>query len=95
MSSLSTCCVCGGSGKVRVHEPVALCAHCHGSGAIKTLTCTTCGGRGVISRPAAPTLPCPICQGTGDDASAPAMACLKCLGTGWIIDQVRKGEGNS
>lgn len=93
MSSLSTCCVCGGSGKVLVQAPVALCAHCQGSGAIKTLTCTTCGGRGVVTLPAKPTIPCPMCQGTGDEYSAPAMACLKCQGTGRIINQVRKEKG--
>ena len=90
MSSLSTCCVCGGTGKVRVCAPVVSCAHCEGTGAIKTLTCTACGGKGSVSRPTLPTVPCPVCGGTGDDASAPAMACLKCRGTGWIIDQVRK-----
>jgi DnaJ-class molecular chaperone len=90
MSSFSTCCVCGGIGKVRVPAPIAPCAHCQGSGAIGTLTCTTCGGRGVVPRPAVPTVPCPLCHGTGDDASAPAMACLKCRGTGWINDQIRK-----
>ncbi len=90
MSSLSACCVCGGSGKVRVQTPYAPCAHCQGSGAIKTLTCTTCGGKGVVSRPAGPMVSCPQCRGTGDDASAPAMACLKCRGTGWTIDQIWK-----
>lgn len=86
MSARSACCVCGGSGKVRVQGPVTLCAHCNGSGAIKTLTCTTCGGKGAVTRPATPIVPCPMCQGTGDDASASAMACLKCRGSGWIID---------
>ena len=51
MSSLSTCCVCGGSGKVLVQSPAVLCAHCQGTGAVKTLTCTTCGGRGSVYRP--------------------------------------------
>lgn len=90
MSSLSSCCVCKGSGQVRVLGPIAPCAHCQGSGAIKTLTCTTCGGKGVVTRPAEPIIPCPKCQGTGDDASAPAMDCLRCRGTGWITDQIRK-----
>ena len=51
MSSLSTCCVCGGNGKVLVPSPAVACAHCKGTGAVKTLTCTTCGGRGSISHP--------------------------------------------
>ena len=32
MSSLSTCCVCGGSGKVRVQSPAVAGAHCRGTG---------------------------------------------------------------
>lgn len=94
MSSLSTCCVCGGSGKVRVQSSAVACAHCRGTGAVKTLTCTTCGGRGFVPQPLSPTVSCPLCKGSGDDASAPAMACLKCRGTGWIINhQVRKEKG--
>jgi len=85
MSSLSKCCVCGGSGKVRVQAPAVACAHCEGTGAIKTLTCTTCGGRGAVHLPSLPIVSCPVCKGLGDDASAPAMACLKCRGTGWIM----------
>ena len=90
MSSLSTCCVCGGSGKVRVQSPAVACAHCRGTGAVKTLTCTTCGGRGFITHPVSPTVSCSLCKGSGDDASAPAMACLKCRGTGWMMEQFRK-----
>jgi DnaJ-class molecular chaperone len=86
MSALSTCCVCGGTGKVRSPSPAVACAHCQGTGAIKTLTCTTCGGKGSVSRPVLPPRPCPVCHGTGDDASAPAMACLKCRGRGYIIE---------
>ena len=84
MSALSICCVCGGNGKVRVDAPRAACAHCRGTGAVKTLTCTTCGGKGAIALPALPTVSCPVCHGTGDEASAPALACLKCRGRGWI-----------
>ena len=90
MSSLSTCCVCGGDGKVRVQAPAVACAHCRGTGAVKTLTCTACGGRGFIPHPVSPTVSCSLCKGSGDDASAPAMACLKCRGTGWMMEQFRK-----
>jgi len=93
MSSLSTCCVCGGSGKVLVKAPAVACAHCRGTGAVKTLTCTTCGGRGSVHLPSLPTVSCPLCKGSGDDASAPAMACLKCRGTGWMMRQFRKEKG--
>jgi len=92
MSSLSTCCVCGGRGKVRVQSPAIACAHCRGTGAVKTLTCTTCGGRGFVPQPLSPTVSCPLCKGAGDDASAPAMACLKCRGTGWMMEQFKEGE---
>ncbi len=84
MSSLSTCCVCGGKGTVQVQAPYVGCAHCQGSGAIKTLTCTVCRGAGVIPAPAGPTRVCPECQGTGDDTSASAMCCLTCRGRGWV-----------
>jgi DnaJ-class molecular chaperone len=84
MSSLSRCCVCGGSGKVLVQVPHIPCAHCRATGAIKTLTCTVCAGKGVVPRPALPLVPCPICLGTGDDATAPAMGCLRCRGKGRV-----------
>ena len=84
MSSLSNCCVCGGRGKVFAPAPHTPCAHCQGSGAIKTFTCTVCRGSGVVPAPVGPTTVCPECQGTGDDASAPAMDCLTCRGRGWV-----------
>ena len=92
MSALSTCCVCGGSGKVLLKSPTVACAHCQGTGAVKTLTCTTCSGRGSVSKPLQPTVTCPVCRGSGDDASAPAMACLTCLGNGWVTKQLKEGE---
>ena len=84
MSSLSGCCVCGGKGVVQIQTPYVRCAHCQGTGAVKTLTCTVCGGKGFVPASSGPTIVCPECHGTGDDASAPAMACLKCRGRGWI-----------
>ena len=84
MSHLSTCCVCGGTGVVQVGAPYVRCAHCRGTGAIKTLTCTVCGGKGLVPSPVGPTATCSECQGTGDDASAPAMACLRCRGRGRV-----------
>jgi DnaJ-class molecular chaperone len=85
LSWLSTCCVCGGRGVVRVRTPCARCAHCGGTGAVKTLTCTVCMGTGHVSLPMEPTTTCPECRGSGDDLSAPAMACLKCRGRGFIV----------
>jgi DnaJ-class molecular chaperone len=82
MSQLSTCCVCGGSGLVRVAEPYTRCRHCRGTGAVKTLTCTVCGGKGFVPETPGPTMECPECAGSGDDGSAPAMACMRCRGRG-------------
>jgi DnaJ-class molecular chaperone len=93
MSSLSTCCVCGGSGKIRVQAPAIACAHYRGTVAVKTFTRTTCGGRGSVRLPSLPTVSCPVCKGSGDDAFAQAMACLKCRGTGWMMEQFRKEQG--
>ena len=86
MSERSRCCVCGGSGKVVVTEPFDVCAHCQGTGSVKTLTCTACKGKGVLSRSRAESdsQTCPECGGTGDDNSAPAMACLRCRGRGRV-----------
>jgi DnaJ-class molecular chaperone len=85
MSWLSTCCVCGGKGVVKVAVSHVPCAHCRGSGAVKTFTCTVCGGKGVVALPDIPVDVCPECRGTGDDASASAMECLKCRGRGFVV----------
>ena len=95
MSSLSTCCVCGGVGKVSVPSPAIPCAHCRGSGAVKTLTCTVCGGKGSVAMPALPILICPVCHGTGDDRSASAMACLRCRGRGCVSGEVERGRSTT
>jgi len=96
MSNVSNCCVCGGSGKIQVQTPVVACAHCGGTGAVKTLTCTTCGGRGYLTLPLLPIVSCPVCKGSGDDVSAPAMDCLNCRGKGFIINHKnQEGEVNS
>jgi DnaJ-class molecular chaperone len=84
MSSLSTCSVCSGNGTVWVASPHARCAHCTGTGAVKTFTCTVCHGKGVVFLTSAARDSCPECRGSGDDGSAPAMACLHCRGHGWI-----------
>ena len=93
MSSLSACCVCGGKGLVQVQAPYTPCAHCKGTGAVKTFTCTVCGGKGFLPAASEPSVKCPECKGTGDDAPAPAMACLKCHGRGWLPAVMAKTEG--
>lgn len=95
MSSLSTCGVCGGRGRVIAPAPHARCAHCDGTGAIKTFTCTVCGGTGVVSVPDGPRIGCPECRGSGDDASAPAMACLRCHGRGWLPRPPAEGRSEA
>lgn len=84
MSWNSSCCVCGGKGTVHVRVPYARCAHCQGTGAVKTFTCTACGGKGFVPLPNGPITQCPDCRGSGDDESAPSMACLRCHGRGFV-----------
>lgn len=84
MSYLSTCCVCGGRGTVTIQSPFIRCAHCSGTGAIKTLTCTACMGKGLQPGIPTPTKICPTCHGSGDDLSASAMYCLQCRGKGIV-----------
>jgi len=84
MSWLSTCVVCGGRGVVLVPVSRRRCAHCRGTGAIKTFTCTVCHGTGYVPEYPGPLKVCPECQGTGDDASLPALACQTCRGRGWV-----------
>jgi DnaJ-class molecular chaperone len=86
MSWDSVCCVCGGRGVINIRTPFTRCAHCRGTGSIKTFTCTTCGGIGYVPLPSVETRTCPECHGSGDDASASAMACLTCRGKGFVID---------
>ncbi len=84
MSWTSTCCVCGGKGTNAIRTPYTRCAHCQGTGAVKTFTCTSCMGKGFAPLPPSPMKVCPECHGTGDDSSAPSMACLRCRGRGLV-----------
>jgi DnaJ-class molecular chaperone len=83
MSWLSHCCVCGGRGVVQVTRPSRPCAHCRGTGAIKTFTCTVCRGTGYVPLLPGPLRECPECRGSGDDAAS-GLACLACRGRGWV-----------
>jgi DnaJ-class molecular chaperone len=95
MSRLSTCCVCLGKGAVMVEAPHERCAHCSGTGAVSRLTCTVCGGKGVLAALKGPTQVCPECGGTGDDHSAPTMACLECRGRGKIPAEAADKRANA
>ena len=84
MSWESSCCVCGGTGELRIPVPYRGCPHCQSTGAVKTFTCGVCRGTGYLARPAGPTAECPDCRGTGDASGAPALACLRCHGHGLV-----------
>lgn len=83
LSWLSTCCVCLGQGTVWAPAPYVRCRYCQGSGAVKTFTCTVCGGKGVVAAFPGPTVVCPQCRGTGNDAAS-GLACLPCRGRGRV-----------
>jgi DnaJ-class molecular chaperone len=83
MSWLSNCCVCGGRGVVQVPASHRRCAHCRGTGAVKTFTCTVCRGTGYVPLTSGPHQDCPECRGTGSDPAS-ALACLTCRGWGWV-----------
>lgn len=88
MSDLSTCCVCGGTGRVSVRTPYVPCAFCGGTGVYPgtRLTCTACGGVGIIPVKE-PYKTCPHCGGTGVDPDSEAgFYCLVCHGAGVVED---------
>ena len=83
MSWLSTCCVCGGRGVVQVPASHRRCAHCQGTGAIKTFTCTVCRGTGYVpvtprSPPGLPGVP----GQRGRRRLGPGLQ--TCRGRGWV-----------
>jgi DnaJ-class molecular chaperone len=84
MSWLSNCVVCGGRGVVLLPVSRRRCAHCQGTGAIKTFTCTVCHGTGFVPEFPGPQKVCPDCRGTGDDAAFPTLACQTCRGRGAV-----------
>jgi DnaJ-class molecular chaperone len=85
LSPLSSCSACAGHGTQLVRTPHRTCAHCGGDGAHPHLrmTCTTCGGAGVVHVPE-DAMPCPICGGRGIEPPTELhLACLLCGGRGW------------
>ena len=87
MSILSACQVCGGRGTVAIGEPFANCAFCKGSGIhpFHRLTCTACGGKGVVpvAGEGEKTM-CPECGGSGGSHPNGNVPCLLCKGKGFV-----------
>ena len=85
LSELAACQVCGGTGKIEVEGPVIKCAFCKGTGVYhdSRVTCTVCGGKGVVTAPKGQTIQCPDCEGTGATMDS-GMPCLKCQGKGVV-----------
>lgn len=87
LSELADCQVCGGTGKVEVEEPTMTCVFCKGSGVYHAsrVTCTVCGGKGMLTVPEGRTAQCPDCKGT-DATTDSGMLCFMCIGTGVISE---------
>ena len=85
LSELANCQVCNGTGKTEIEEPAIKCAFCKGTGIYHNsrITCTVCGGKGMVTVPKGETIQCPDCEGTGATMDS-GMPCLKCRGKGVI-----------
>lgn len=86
LSELSTCQVCGGTGKVEIEEPAIKCAYCKGTGVYPhgaRITCTVCNGRGMITVKGACD-ECLKCRGAGQEAGS-GLPCIECDGRGIVI----------
>jgi DnaJ-class molecular chaperone len=90
MSPLSTCQVCGGTGRNRLRGPAAACPFCNGTGVNPGLrqTCLACGGTGYIQVPVEASA-CPCCGGSGraSDYLWPdsPLTCSCCGGSGLVM----------
>jgi len=76
ISPLSTCQVCGGTGRRTLRQPTVRCAYCRGTGVHPgtRMTCTTCHGVGTVPAPA-DAVRCPCCGGTGWARDWPGYIC--------------------
>jgi len=85
LSELATCQVCGGIGHVEVEEPAIKCAFCKGSGVYhdSRISCTVCGGRGMVTAPKGTSDVCTECNGTGAAIDS-GLPCLRCKGKGVV-----------
>lgn len=84
LSRLAACQVCGGTGKIKVDEPMVECAFCKGSGIHPhtRVTCSACRGKG-SSACRGHKKECPNCGGTGYPVDG-NLPCSVCRGKGVI-----------
>jgi DnaJ-class molecular chaperone len=83
LSKKSFCQVCNGKGTTQINEPAIKCIYCKGTGVYphSRLSCTVCGGKGMVSTDNFIT--CSDCNGTGREFNSD-MPCLTCKGIGYI-----------
>jgi DnaJ-class molecular chaperone len=83
MSKDSVCQVCCGKGKVQINEPAIKCVYCEGTGIYphSRLSCTVCGGKGMVSVKKGKLTKCSDCDGTGRVFNSD-LPCLTCGGKG-------------
>lgn len=83
MSAISTCSICGGSGRVLAPESRVECAFCGATGVQPgtRLSCGGCHGKGwhELHEPAHE---CLRCEGSGRDPHSLRLACVDCHGSG-------------
>ena len=99
ISPLSTCQVCGGTGRRTLRQPTARCAFCRGTGVHPgtRMTCTTCNGVGTVPAPI-DAVRCPCCGGTGGARDWPdyiwpdsLFSCPGCGGKGVVAAKLADG----
>lgn len=85
LSECSVCQVCHGRRKFKMAEPIVQCAFCGGSGAYpgQRITCTVCGGKGMVKAPRGDSSKCELCHGTGAAVDS-GLPCLACKGKGIV-----------
>jgi len=100
MSHLATCQVCGGQRCHTLHQPIATCAFCQGTGVHpgSRNTCTTCRGIGMVEV-TANAITCPCCVGSGRAADDfwpdSPLSCGCCEGKGVVAPEPRKKQPNA
>ncbi|MDD5598945.1 MAG: hypothetical protein PHV82_13440 [Victivallaceae bacterium] len=88
LSDQSICQVCYGRKKFSMIKPIMQCAFCRGSGIYpgQRITCTVCGGKGMVKAPKGTAVKCATCKGSGS-AKDSGLPCLACKGKGVITNE--------